>query len=218
MNAPTPFPPSWTRPAGWMQQFLYFMRIFDRNRICDVPGDIVECGVGEGTTFAMLAYLAGRHKRCLRGFDSFAGFPKVSEHDRSWRNPQPGEWKVDQSIPEKLLEVAGIHAEFPSLSITITTGSLEETLPKEPPYQIAFLHLDVDIYWSYRVSLEQLFPRVSIGGVVMFDEYREFSTENLSEEKWPGATKAIDDYLIPRGYTPSQDASTGKWYVVKKKQ
>jgi hypothetical protein len=40
-------------------------------------GDMVECGLGEGNTFAMLAYFIGsegrQQPRTLWGFDSFEG-------------------------------------------------------------------------------------------------------------------------------------------------
>ena len=215
--APTPFPPQWTTPQavkiGWMRQFRYFVRMFDR--IATVAGDAVECGVGMGTTFAMLAYLAGSDQRRLRGFDSFAGFPEPTDHDDSWRSPKAGEWKVDAESAWALLRASGVQEAFPDLAITITPGFLSETLPKEPPYDIAFLHLDVDIYTSYRDALQYLFPRVASGGIVLFDEYREYSPQRPNEEKWPGATKAIDEYLKPLGYTVNYYAETKKYWVVK---
>jgi hypothetical protein len=48
------------------------------------------------------------------------------------------------------------------------------------------LHLDVNIYQSYKDCLEYFEPKVAIGGVVAFDEY-EKST-------WVGATRAIEEY------------------------
>lgn len=43
--------------VGWMDQFHYFVRLY--YLIQDIPGDIVECGLGDGDTFVMLGYLAG---------------------------------------------------------------------------------------------------------------------------------------------------------------
>lgn len=61
--------------VGWMRQFQYLTGLFDR--ITNVAGDVVECGLGEGNTFAMLAFLAGKERpfeqRTLWGFDSFEG-------------------------------------------------------------------------------------------------------------------------------------------------
>ncbi len=48
-------------PVRWMQQFRYFSFLYDKIR--HLPGDVVECGVGEGNTIVMLAYLMGSESR-----------------------------------------------------------------------------------------------------------------------------------------------------------
>ena len=201
-----------------MGQFRYFVRMFDR--IADVPGDVVECGLGQGLTFAMLAYLAGSEGRVplrtLRGFDSFQGFPEPTEQDQSSRNPKRGEWSIDGSVVRMRLQESGIFKAFPELPIRITPGFFEDTLPKEGGYGIAFLHLDVDIYPSYRDCLRYLFPMVAPGGVVLFDEYKWYSVKKSEEEIWPGATKAIDEYLDPRGYKPEYYPEMKKYFVIKR--
>ncbi len=117
------FPSKWDaspKPTVlWMRQFDYFSRLFER--IKALPGDVIECGVGHGTTFAMLAYFAGVQQRTLRGFDSFRGFPEPSAHDASWRNPQAGEWEVDETQVWCLLHNAGIPQAFPELRRIVGT-------------------------------------------------------------------------------------------------
>src|SRR6266487_648209 len=98
-NAPSKVPTSWATtqpvPVGWMRQFRYFTRLYDR--IHGLAGDVVECGLGEGNTFAMLAYLIGTEERqqprTLWGFDSFEGWPEPDACDASPRKAQKGEWK-----------------------------------------------------------------------------------------------------------------------------
>jgi len=221
----TPFPTPWGNQAvvtaGWMRQFEYLLKLYDK--IIEVSGDIVECGIGMGGTFSMLAYLIGREnrspKRILRGFDSFEGWPEPDVSDRSWRQPQKGEWKVPQEYVETVLEKSEIREAFPDVQIEFIPGFLGDTLPleKKKGYAIAFLHLDVDLYPSYRDGLTYLFPLVSPGGIVCFDEYKEFSSKEYpEEEKWPGATKAIDEYLSPRGYTPTYNPLVKKYFIVKR--
>jgi Macrocin-O-methyltransferase (TylF) len=205
-------------PLKWMRQFRYFASLFEK--ISALQGDVVECGVGKGNTFLMLCYLAGASsiQRTVRGFDSFAGFPQPSVHDVSYRNPRAGEWCVPETLVRERLKTAGVHDAYPQLQVCITPGFLGETLPKEAhaPYEIAFLHLDVDIYDSYRDGLQYLFPKVVPGGIVAFDEYREFSPKRPTEEKWPGCTKAVDEYLAPLGYTPVYHPETRKYFVMKR--
>lgn len=200
-------------PVAYLRQFHYFSRMADKVR--DLPGAFVECGVGHGTTFAMLAFLARAQKRTLYGFDSFEGFPEPSEADRSWRNPQQEEWRVRQAEVWELLSDTGLLygpvKDWPILR----HGFFRETLREEDPRLIALLHLDCDLHDSYRDALAYLFPRVVAGGIVMFDEYREFSKSHPDEEKWPGATKAILEYLTPLGLRPERDVVAKKWFVVK---
>ena len=49
----------------------------------DIPGDIVECGVGSGSSIIFLKSLQKEKKdnRKMWGFDSFEGFPKGSDKD-----------------------------------------------------------------------------------------------------------------------------------------
>lgn len=101
-EGPSRVPTQWQTASpvlvGWMRQFRYFIFLYDDLIRRDIMGDIVECGLGEGNTFAMLAYLMGSENRqlprTLWGFDSFEGWPEPDASDTSPRNPQKGEWKV----------------------------------------------------------------------------------------------------------------------------
>ena len=70
---------------------------------------------------------------------------------------------------------------------SLLRGELRTTLPSYDAGPIALLHLDVDIYQSYRAALELLYDHVAPRGAIAFDEYRL--------EAWPGATKAIDEFF-----------------------
>ena len=50
---------------------------------------------------------------------------------------------------------------------------------------ISFLHLDCDLYGSYKTCLQYLHPKLSNKAIVLYDEY--------NHPKWPGATKAINE-------------------------
>jgi len=228
-TGPSKVPTSWATaspvPVGWMRQFWYMGQRYDE--VQDIPGDVVECGLGEGNTFAMLAYLIGREdrkpSRTLWGFDSFEGWPEPDLSDASPRNPQKGEWTVSEEMVTRRFKESGIYEEFPHLKVTIVKGFLRDTLlvgplVDFPDRQIAFLHIDVDLYEGYHDALKYLFPKVSKGGLVLFDEYKEFHPELPEygdQEKWPGCTKAIDDYFRDRPEIIQYHSETKKYYVVK---
>lgn len=207
-----------------MKQFEYLRHLFDQIR--DVPGDIVECGVGEGNTFAMLTYLVGSNSwandRKLWGYDSFEGWPEPTEYDASPRNPKAGEWKVSEGMTERVLRNSNLRSEYPDLNIQLIKGFVGDTLPHfSKDRRIAFLHLDLDLYPGYKDGLENLFPLVSPGGIIALDEYKEFPDApeygNGTIEKWPGCTKAVDDYLVNnnRPEKPKYYPPTKKYYIVK---
>jgi len=191
-----------------MQKLLYFNRMF--NVISSIEGDIVECGVGEGKTFFLLAFLISndRKRRKLWGFDSFEGFPEPTSEDESFRKPKKGEWAG--TSPEDVIDLlrrVGIDKKFIEEDIIIKKGFFRQTLNSYRGNQISLLHIDADLYDSYKVTLKELFPRVIEGGVVLFDEY--------NSPKWPGVTKAVDEYFEGTEYKISYDEMSGKYYVVK---
>ena len=230
-----PVPVLWMRwlreiPAelspGWVNQFLYMAGLYDTIRHLD--GDVVECGLGEGNTFAMLAYLIGSElrpsPRTLWGFDSFEGWPEPATWDASPRNPQKGEWKVSEEMVTRRFEESGIFKAFPNLDLRIIKGFVGQTLPGSFPRgnPIGFLHLDLDLYEGYRDALENLFPHVVPGGIVAFDEYREFHPElpdyvvdGHPVAKWPGCDRAVDEYFKGSGEVLRYHPPTQKYYLVK---
>ena len=69
--------------------------------------------------------------------------------------------------------------------IHFVQGKVEDTLPAQAPERLALLRLDTDWYASTRHELEQLYPRLSPGGVLIVDDYGY----------WQGAKKATDEYI-----------------------
>ncbi len=191
-------------------QLLYFQRTLDL--VADVPGDVVECGVGWGRSllsWALLVQLEGKGRE-VWGFDSFEGFPDPSPHDHSPRGVKRGEWKTDRESVLKMLEASGLAPEFLRLSLRIVKGFFHESLPRYPRERIAVLHIDADLYQSYLDVLTQLYAKVVPGGVILFDEY----LNPIEQEKFPGAQRAIDEFF--QGREPIlRDAIAGKYYAVK---
>jgi hypothetical protein len=161
-----------------------------------LKGDIVECGVGRGVSFFQIASFAdslGLQKKIV-GFDSFQVFPEPSLNDDSARKPKAGEWN-DTSLDH----VKGHFTERNMGRVfdercTLVPGFFENTLRAALPFtSIAFLHLDVDLYESYLTCGMRLGPMVESEGIIVYDEY--------AEDKWPGATKAVNEILERLGHT-----------------
>jgi predicted O-methyltransferase YrrM len=92
------------------------------------------------------------------GFDSFEGLPE------DWRSQFVAGTFAVEDVPE-----------VPGAEIVV--GWFDQVLPgflAEHPEEVAFLHLDADLYSSTKTVLDALESRLRAGTVVVFDEYFNF--------------------------------------------
>ena len=191
----------------------YFASKFEL--IANVQGDVVECGVGFGHTLLIICFLnqqevAGRQ---VLAFDSFEGFPEPTAEDASVRNPKKGEWKVitPNDLDDILFRRCGLPASAKE-NLRVTKGYFEDTLPFSKVEKIALLHLDVDLYGSYKTCLDELYHKVVPGGVILFDEYKQSDTQQV----FPGAAKAIDEFFVDKPETIEYDSRYDKYFAIKR--
>jgi len=201
-----------------MRHFLYQRRLLET--VATLQGDIVECGVGYGRSLLYWALLTREEGqgRWLWGFDSFEGFPEPSRWDQGLKASKKGRWRVDMTEAARLLSNSRFDVtmcrsdQMPPAggegAVLLVQGFFHESLPRFPERHIALLYIDADLYDSYKDALTWLYPRVVRGGIIAFDEYEQ-------ELKWPGAKRAIDEYLGERVRWIQQDRQTGKCYLVK---
>jgi O-methyltransferase len=74
----------------------------------------------------------------------------------------------------------------PGIAI-LRKGFIPETFSGLESHRIAFAHIDVDIYKSIIDCMEFIWPRLSSGGFVIFDDYGFPSC--------PGALQAVDEFF-----------------------
>ena len=74
---------------------------------------------------------------------------------------------------------------YPSDLMNFYPGFVQDTLPSNDSAKISLLRLDTNLYESTVVECEQLIPKLSIGGVLIIDDYF----------RWLGQQKAVDEYL-----------------------
>jgi len=167
-----------------------------------VPGDVVECGVWRGGS-SMLAALALLHtcdKRPMWLYDTYEGMPAPSERDRQWNGKSAGDKLATQErIPGVFndwafatlddVERQMAKVEYPRDLLEFVRGPVEETIPGHCPAVISLLRLDTDWYDSTRHELEHLWPRLSVGGVLIIDDYGH----------WQGAREATDEFFSAHG-------------------
>lgn len=200
----------------FLGRLLYFQRLL--SLVEGIQGDVVECGVASGLSLVALATLVknGKTMRHIWGFDSFEGLPSPTQEDLSSPKSRAKRGLFSEASEEIVLhnlKISGLDDTFINNHITLIKGWLQETLPKYDGNGIVFLHVDVDLYDSCRVTLENLWPKVIAGGIAAFDEYH-------APEYWPGEKKATDEYYSrqPGSATMTWDPITQQYYAIKNSQ
>lgn len=183
-----------------------------------VSGSLVECGVGQGQSLALwvsLTLIEGRDRR-VWAFDSFEGFPAklVAEDEASAFTKGLQEYRqFDIPYVRKTLMDFGLASADIDRQVSMVKGFIPDSCEKYDGSEIALLYIDLDIYEGYRDALSIFFDKVSHGGIVAFDEY----LKPLDTHKWPGAAKAINEFLDARDLRNHLQVCplTGNRYLVK---
>lgn len=157
------------------------------NSFLNVEGDIVECGVWRGGMIAALAEISSSEK-CCHLFDSFSGLPIAREIDGEeaikWQNDTSSDNYYNNCAAEEKFAVEAMEKSGHE-NYKIYKGWFEDTLSKYEGNPISILRLDGDWYDSTKICLQKLFPLVSVGGLIVIDDYYV----------WDGCAKAVHDYL-----------------------
>lgn len=159
----------------------------------DVPGDVLEAGVWRGgAAIFMRAALAAlrQSKRLVWVADSFQGLPKPDPKHVADRGDQ--HW-TRQELAVSLEEVKRNFSRYHLLDrqVRFLPGWFNETLPTAPIQQLAVLRADGDMYGSTIDILETMYPKLSVGGFAIIDDYGAV----------PACRAAVEDYRSEHGIT-----------------
>ena len=173
------------------------VRRVDANKI---PGDIVECGVCNGGSAAVLAHSAETVRR-LWLLDSFEGMPGTTAEDGAEAARCVGQTRGSEANVYRILGEVGTVCD-----VHILKGWFCETLYQVAAKQIALLNIDCDWYTSVKIVLDAFYDRVVIGGVISIDDYGH----------WPGCRMAVDEFMAGHGLPLSllrQVDYSARWFV-----
>jgi O-methyltransferase len=157
-----------------------------------VPGDVIETGVWRGCSAIFMRALLKANAvtdRTVWVADSFAGLPK----------PNAEKYPEDTGdrhflIPELAISLEQVQANFQAFNlldnqVQFLKGWFKDTLPKAPIQKLAVARLDGDLYESTMDSLVNIYPKLSVGGYLIVDDYGAV----------PACKKAIHDYRDAHG-------------------
>jgi O-methyltransferase len=154
---------------------------------CALPGDFFEIGVYRGGSALLFRRVFESLKpveKNLRLFDTFEGMP---ETDAEKDFHKKGEFKNTslESVQSKVGNAPFIH--YHKGFVPDTFAGLEDSC-------IAFAHVDVDIHRSVVDCCKFLYPRMTFGGCIVFDDYGFPSC--------PGARQAVDEFFADKPEEP----------------
>lgn len=183
-------------PRTSIARFLTKYEIF--KKILNVQGVIVECGVSFGGGLMTWAELSSimeplNHQRRIVGFDTFEGYPSISDRDTNAKVStelcQKGSLYIDSYEDlQKCIELYNTTRHLNHIDkVELVRGDILETVPlyveNNPHLVVSLLYLDVDIYKPTKIALEYFLPRMPKGSIIVFDE--------LNQPWWPGETLAV---------------------------
>jgi O-methyltransferase len=95
-------------------------------------------------------------------------------------------------------------------NVRLAPGYFKDSFARQPQdLKFCFVHLDVNLYDSYKECIEYFYPRVVKGGIILLDEY--------NDPPWPGCNQALDGFLADKPETLETATSDNyqKYYLVK---
>lgn len=178
----------------------YLARYYLFERVLNVPGSIIECGVFNGQGLMSYANFSSilepnNFTRKIIGFDTFDGFASVGESDSMSPNEMVTEGGMRVDSFSRLSRAVGLYDTNRFLGhlpkVELVKGNILETLDdyieSNPHLLVSLLYLDLDIYEPTKHVLRTLLKRVPKGGIIAFDE--------LNFKDFPGETLALIDSL-----------------------
>tara|TARA_B100000989_G_scaffold283029_1_gene248595 strand:- start:2229 stop:2885 length:657 start_codon:yes stop_codon:yes gene_type:complete len=182
-----------------------------------VPGDIIECGVFKGTGhifwLKMLDIFDPNSNKKVIGFDTFAKFPETTlnfekKTAKSFlKEANFNKKNIFNNIKKKIKNAKlDKRSELIKGDIVKTSQNYKN---KNRGFRISLLHLDLDTYSGTKSALQNFFPLVSKGGVIIFDEY--------GSRGW-GESEAIDEYFKDKKYKIQKTKNSSKptAFLIKK--
>lgn len=177
-----------------LTRFLVLYEIF--KKVLDVKGSVIECGVNQGFGLMSWAKFSSilepvNLTRRIYGFDSFSGFPSVSQKDLSAKSKHVKKGDLLADTYKELNDLIKIYDSTRYLGhvdkVSMVKGDATITIPKfiknNPHLVVSLLYLDFDLYEPTKVALDNFYPLMPKGSIIAFDE--------LDNPLWPGETQAM---------------------------
>ncbi len=176
-----------------LTRLLALYEIF--KKIIPIKGSIIECGVHRGSGLMSWANLSAilepiNLTRRIYGFDTFSGFPEVSQKDKNKFTKINTGCLASNSYKElnQLIKIFDSNRFLGHVNkIQLIKGDAIKTIPKfikdNQHLVVSLLFIDFDLFEPTKIAIENFYSRIPKGGIIAFDE--------LDNPIWPGETMAL---------------------------
>jgi O-methyltransferase len=168
----------------------------------NIEGDFVEMGVYKGGTTAIINRILSEQNSAKHFFayDTFEGMPETDSLKDFHREKDFADVNL-ASVKEYISRYS------PVSRLSLVPGILPKSALETLPQRIAFVHIDLDIFEAISKSLALVYPRVSSGGVILFDDY--------GAPTCYGARLAVDKFFENKKEFPIV-LGTSQAFIIKK--
>jgi hypothetical protein len=183
-----------------LKRFLAHYQLFLKT--IELPGDIIELGIFRGSSLMSWAnfleiHNMGDRQKQVFGFDNFEGFKVFDQKDGKFDERvekniggfDPGKYYKELNEAIKIFDLDRFIPYKPR--VKLIKGEIENEIPEfiknNPGLRVSLIHFDCDLYLPTKIALENLWPLVVKGGILIFDEY--------SIRPWEGESKAVDEFF-----------------------
>lgn len=138
----------------------------------NIPGDLIETGVWRGGACIFMKGLLDvlKQNRKIYVADSFKGLPNPKPeypHDSGDKHHTYAQLAVSKQQVEENFRKYGLLDD----QVIFVEGWFNETMPTLTGVVFSLIRLDGDMYESTIVVLNNLYPKLSIGGFCIIDDY-----------------------------------------------
>lgn len=172
----------------------------------NVPGDYLEAGIWRGGAVILMRALLdayGIADRKVFAADSFAGIPKnvraINDPVDQWKD----RWVASFDEVRQMIDRFGLLDD----RVAFVVGFFADSLKTLRGERFSLIRLDSDSYDSVETSLDQLYPLLSKGGIVIIDDWH-----------LPGCRMAVMDYRTQHGIGDEVIEWDGNAYWVKRQK
>jgi predicted O-methyltransferase YrrM len=167
------------------------------HKVKDIDGDVAEIGVYKGGSALEISKILTNDNIYL--FDTFEGLPETNEYDNYHKKGDFNDVSYENIL--KLFEnnnkIQIYKGVFPIENSEVLNNK-----------KFKFVHLDVDIYDSYKNCLNFFHDKMAKGGIIVFDDYNASTCL--------GAKKAIDEFVLSKNLNLIFGGGDSQTYVIYK--